>query len=57
MSVMSGNMILIPRTELEYESPLPSFQTSPYTRMTGHKWGTVRVSLREASSSSSVLAR
>ena len=57
MSVMSGNMMLIPRTELEYESPLPSFQTSPDTRMTGHKWSTVRVSLREASSSSSILAR
>ena len=57
MSDMSGNMMLIPRAELEYESHLPSFQTSLDTRMTGYKWGTVRVSLREASSSSSVLAR
>ena len=51
---MSGNMMIIPREELEYERHLPSFQTSPDTRMTGYKWNRVRVTLREASS---VLAR
>ena len=54
---MSGNMMLIPRTDLEYERHLPSFQTSPDTRMTGYKWNRVRVTVREASTSSSVLAR
>ena len=54
---MSGNMLIIPREELEYERHLPSFQTSPDTRMTGYKWNRVRVTFREASSSTSVLAR
>mgnify|MGYP007045443358 CR=1 FL=1 len=46
-----------PREELEYERHLPIFQTSPDTRMTGYKWNRVRVTVREASTSSSVLAR
>ena len=44
---MSGNMMLIPRAELEYERHLPSFQISPDTRMTGYKWNSSSVLTRE----------